>query len=193
MYNQNGVKGIVVEVDESGMHGKIMSLQSCRKKWLSNKDLMYATNAFFDDDGEKNMAAIETCIKENGASWYDFPIFGWARSLGDGWYIPARVEARQALINLRSAFNRGKSRKTASAINKQITSYGGDRIVYHDSHISHLYTIIGWITWNDAVLKTLITSTEKEGGIAVWDTDNSSRSKTVGAIFSDQTRAFHKF
>lgn len=193
MYNQNGVKGIVVEIDASGIHGKIMSLESTKGKWLANKDLKYNTNAFHDEDGEKNMEAIESCIRENNASWSDFPVFEWARSLGSGWYIPARVEARSALINLKAAFKERNTYRTAKAINRQITMYGGDRMIYHNSHISNLNMIIGFMTWNDAVLKDLITSTERDGGADVWLSNNNPRSKIVGAIYSDQTRAFHKF
>ena len=40
-YNQNGLKGIVVKVDDSGKHGTIMSLESSKDAWISNNDLKF--------------------------------------------------------------------------------------------------------------------------------------------------------
>ena len=58
-YNKNGVKGIVIKVDVSGEHGLIMSLDRFNGKWCSDKKAKFETNAFFEDDGQKNMEAIE--------------------------------------------------------------------------------------------------------------------------------------
>lgn len=97
-YYENGdVKGIIVRVDESGAHGLIMSLDKCAKKWLDDKDEKFTTNAYFEDDGEKNMAVIEKYIKENGKSWEMFPFFNWCRNHGAGWYAPATDELKDIL------------------------------------------------------------------------------------------------
>lgn len=92
IYNENGVKGMVVIVTDGGMHGLVISMTSYNKKWLDDKGVKFDTEAFFEDDGMKNMEAIEKYIEANNKSWADFPIFEWARSLGDGWYIPAKDE-----------------------------------------------------------------------------------------------------
>lgn len=99
-YNRNGVKGIVVKVDASGQHGLVMSLESSKEKWTSNKKFDFETNAFFEDDGEKNMEAIEKYVNSGKATWEDFPLMKWARSLGSGWYIPSKSEAEEIWKNM---------------------------------------------------------------------------------------------
>lgn len=100
MYNQNGVKGVVVKVDATGQHGIIMSLEGSKEKWTSDKKFDFETNAFFEDDGQKNMEAIAKYVESGKASWDDFPVMKWARSLGEGWYIPAKDEAAEIWKNM---------------------------------------------------------------------------------------------
>lgn len=195
VYNQNGLMGVVVNVDSTGKHGLLMSFEATTAQWLKNKDLKYSTNAFYDDDGEKNMKAIETCIKENNITWNDFPVFAWARSLGEGWYIPSRVEGRLALINLKQAFNvKDDIYKTAKKLRKMLKTYGADKMTYHMSHISRIAMIKGWFFNNDLLIKDLVTSTEKDGGATVWVTDNGEQTKRMRLMGgARQARAFHKF
>lgn len=127
-YEKDGVKGIVVRVDNSGSHGLIMSLDYCAKKWLDEKDEKFNTNAYHEDDGEKNMAIIEQYIKENGKSWDMFPFFSWCRSLGAGWYAPAADELRDIL----NAINGGAgsyNAKTMKAITKTLKKHKGDGLI----------------------------------------------------------------
>lgn len=104
IYNEGGLKGIVVRVDASGEHGLIMSLKKSAKKWRDGGDEKFSTNAYYEDDGEKNMAVIEKYINANGKSWSMFPYFEWCRSLGQGWYAPATDE----LKNILKAINGGE-------------------------------------------------------------------------------------
>ena len=57
-FEKDGLKGLVVRVNETGSHGLIMSLEKCAKKWINDGDEKFSTNAYFEDDGEKNMAVI---------------------------------------------------------------------------------------------------------------------------------------
>lgn len=82
IYNQSNLKGLVVDVDASGKHGLILSLSESDKDWLADKSLELETNAFFEDDGMKNMEAIAKYVSEKNLSWEKFPLFAWARSLG---------------------------------------------------------------------------------------------------------------
>ena len=187
IYNQGGVKGIVVEVDGSGRHGKIMSLESSKGKWLANKDLKFATNAFYEDDGEKNLDAIAACIKENDASWNDFPIFQWARSLGDGWYVPSKNELGAMVSALERAL------KNTKGINKQVTSYGGDKWAYHDTHSSLIFGYLpGWLFDNDLIPYTLYSSTERDEGQSVYSSDQNLQKGAAGWNYV-RTRALKKF
>lgn len=153
IYNQNGVTGIVVEVDNTGKHGKLMSLKSTNAKWCSNKDYKFETSAFYEDDGEKNMAAIDKFIKENNASWEEFPLFQWARSLGEGWYIPAKDETLQLWRNINGGSN-VYNPKVFKAFNKNQKSYGGDSFFQPQFGIGMKQP---W-AW--------VTSTEADGGNA---------------------------
>lgn len=100
MYNQNGVKGVVVKVDATGQHGVIMSLEGSKEKWTSDKKFDFETNAFYEDDGQKNMEVIAKYVESGKASWSDFPVLNWARSLGEGWYIPSKNEAAEIWKNM---------------------------------------------------------------------------------------------
>lgn len=155
IYNVNGVKGLVVDVDASGNHGLIMSLEESDKDWLEDESLALETNAFHEDDGMKNMDAIEKYISENNKSWNDFPLFAWARSLGEGWYIPAREELLKIWTNLNGGnldFNK-KANKLWKAHNKIVEKNGGDGL--HCSNAS---------TMGFKMLCGMISSTEAEGG-----------------------------
>lgn len=127
-YEKDGLKGIVVRIDDSGNHGLIMSLEKSAKKWLDGGDEKFSTNAYFEDDGEKNMAVIQKYINENGKSWDMFPYFQWCRSLGDGWYAPALDELKDIL----KAINGGEGKYNAKymkAITKTLKKHKGDGLI----------------------------------------------------------------
>ena len=88
----NGVKGMVFMVDKTGEHGLVMTVKKCKESWLKDKEAKFETGAFYEDDGAKNLAAIETYIKEQNQQWEDFPYFNWCHSLGECWYPPANEE-----------------------------------------------------------------------------------------------------
>lgn len=155
IYNVNGLKGLVVNVDASGKHGLILSLAESDKDWIEDEALAMETNAFYEDDGMKNMLAIEQYITENGKSWDSFPLFAWARSLGEGWYIPAREELLTIWTNLNGGnldFNK-KGNKLWKNHSKTIEKSGGDEL--HCSNAS---------TMGFKMLCGMISSTEAEGG-----------------------------
>ena len=150
-----GVKGIVVDVDGTGAHGLIMSLEESKADWIAHKSLAMETNAFYEDDGMKNMQAIERYIAESGRSWHSFPLFAWARSLGDGWYIPSREELVTIWTNLNGG-NLNLNKKSCpnwKAYNKAIKRSGGDQLFFKD------YASLGF-----KMLRGMISSTEAEGG-----------------------------
>lgn len=155
IYNKNGLKGLVVDVDQSGNHGLILSLEESDKDWLADKSHAMSTNAFFEDDGEKNMRAIETYVSENNLSWDVFPLFAWARNLGDGWYIPAREELNTIWKNLNGGnldFNK-KGCKLWKGYDKSVKKAGGDSFFCANGS-----------TMGFKMLAGMISSTEAEGG-----------------------------
>lgn len=151
IYNKDGIKGFVIQVTSNGAHGLIMSLQASPKKWLADKEAKFDTGAFYEDDGMKNMEALNKYIQANGKSWSDFPLFEWAKSLGEGWYIPSKDELQ--II--------------AKAIN-------GDAETYSDKYISKIDKIIKKAKGDGLIqktlgqkgtMKTMFSSTEAEGGL----------------------------
>ena len=95
VYDKGGVKGVVFYVDDSGEHGLLVSPSGFEgNKWCTKEQANNTINCYDEKDGAVNMETIATYIKDNDASWDEFPLFQWARSLGEGWYIPASDELK---------------------------------------------------------------------------------------------------
>lgn len=173
MYNQNGVKGVVVKVDATGMHGIIMSLEGSKEKWTSDSKFNFETNAFYEDDGQKNMEAIGKYIESGKATWADFPVMNWARSLGEGWYIPAKDEAMEIWKNMNNGSNEYKFSMTRFVKNDfqkfdhAQREYGGAKLV-DDRYRIGTNEPYHWYT-----------STEGEGGMAYTIQFDNSNTKDV--------------
>ncbi|MCR5064223.1 MAG: hypothetical protein K6A67_00460 [Bacteroidales bacterium] len=185
MYNQNGVKGVVVQVDASGKHGLLMSLESSNAKWTSDKRFDFETNAFSEDDGQKNMSAIAKYVESGKASWTDFPLMNWARSLGDGWYIPSKQEALAIMKNMNNGsdaykwnvnmsylfFIRVHPKNDFEKFDHMQRQYGGDKLV-DDNGFSGTFAPY-----------RMMTSTEGEGGMVYgvqFDMNNVKGAITQG-------------
>ncbi len=158
IYNKNGVKGMVVVVDETGQHGLIMSLEHSKNvEWVASEEQNLSTAAFHEDDGMKNMSAIENYIKDNSLSWDNFPAFAWARSLGDGWYIPASEELIRIWTNLNGGnLNlNNKAKQSWKKYSKILKNNDGDKLTGG---------VTGIMTGGKEVLRGMISSTETDGG-----------------------------
>lgn len=97
-YNVDGKEGIVFWVDETGRHGKIVSLDQAEKRWCTygveyRKEL---TGIVSDEyDGMKNLQSIQKI-----SHWRNkYPAFAWCADHGDGWYLPAIRELQLLLLN----------------------------------------------------------------------------------------------
>lgn len=155
IYNQGSLRGLVVDVDASGKHGLILSLKECDKDWLADKSLEMETNAFDEDDGMKNMEKIAIYVSEKNLSWEKFPLFAWARSLGEGWYIPSIGELNTIWKNLNGGnldFNK-KGCKQWKAHNKVVENAGGDSFFCSNAS-----------TMGFKMMAGMISSTETDGG-----------------------------
>lgn len=84
----NGVKGIIYELDESGCHGKAVSIAESTLVWCVKNDLGFETNAHDSYDGSNNM----DIIKRNVLWEKRFPAFSWCSELGRDWYLPSIKE-----------------------------------------------------------------------------------------------------
>lgn len=185
MYNQNGLKGVVVKVDASGQHGLIMSLEGVKETWTADKKFDFETNAFYEDDGQKNMEAIAKYIESGNASWSDFPLFNWARSLGEGWYIPAKDEAAEIWKNMNGGTNEYKWNITRFVKNDFLKfdyaqrEYGGAKLVDDRFQIGTNEPYVWY------------TSTEGEGGNAyAYQFEKSVKSELTKGFGTTKFSAF---
>ena len=107
-YNVDGRKGVVFWVDETGRHGKIVSMVQAQKQWCTKEvfypekftgtepvdcETMFTDSRFSNFNGSANTDFIRT---EYGW-WSKYPAVAWCAELGDGWYLPARDELVQLL------------------------------------------------------------------------------------------------
>lgn len=147
-YNVDGRKGVVFWVDETGKHGKIVSLDQANMQWCTQDEYKKQLPGISEDvrDGMKNLQSIMKI-----SDWRNkYPAFAWCAEHGDGWYLPAIEELKLLLLNddvydavnaqiesmrKRKLFLKGRSRCSywsSTAEDPSFCEYGGFRawIVY---------------------------------------------------------------
>jgi len=125
-YSVGGVEGIVVEVDDSGQHGIVMSVDQIFLPWSTAKVKVGADDRV---DGRSNMRAVERTIATGEYTWEDFPAFKWCRDKGEGWYMPALNE----VFEIGNYYNGGLrtpsiNRSARHRFNDRLKEYGGEGI-----------------------------------------------------------------
>lgn len=103
--NAQNPEGIVCYTNDSKQHGKIISFEETKAQW-DISDFSSATGALSGESGAIN----DKKITDNG-----HPAAKWCRSLGTGWFLPARYELTKASHNV-------------SAINKALKEMGHSKI-----------------------------------------------------------------
>lgn len=104
-YNKDGKEGVVFWVDETGRHGKIVSMteSSSGLQWSSDKyERKRLIGAVSETNGAENMKVYGLESK--------YPAFKWCLDLGKGWYLPAINELKTLYLN-RDAVNRTLEQK----------------------------------------------------------------------------------
>ena len=107
IYEENGKSGVVFEVDASGKHGKIVSINcSPSLMWATGAEQTKFIGATDVYDGQKNMDVVKRI-----SDWQSkYPIFYWCANLGNGWYLPAKEEWAK-IYRLRGSLESKLSRK----------------------------------------------------------------------------------
>ena len=107
IYEENGKSGVVFEVDASGKHGKIVSINcSPSLMWATGAEQTKFIGATDIYDGQKNMDVVKRI-----SDWQSkYPIFYWCANLGNGWYLPAKEEWAK-IYRLRGSLESKLSRK----------------------------------------------------------------------------------
>lgn len=137
LYDVDGVRGLVCQLSEDGMHGLVLSLDEIYLPWSTfRKPDLRAVGTTDRGDGRVNMRIVAEYIAANGLTWDDFPAFKWCREKGEGWYLPAIDE----LLNIGHNYNGGSrasnNRKAHKFFNDRLKAAGGkrmDRLVYYFS------------------------------------------------------------
>ena len=96
-YNVDGKEGVVFWVDETGKHGKIVSLDQEKLEWCTKDECNKGLTGIATDssNGLNNLRSIMKI-----AAWKDkYPAFAWCADHGDGWYLPAIEELKELLLN----------------------------------------------------------------------------------------------
>lgn len=96
-YNVDGKEGVVFWVDETGKHGKIVSLDQADMQWCTDAEYRKELTGIASDeyDGMKNLQSIQKI-----SDWRNkYPAFAWCADHGDGWYLPAIKEFELLLQN----------------------------------------------------------------------------------------------
>ncbi len=97
----NGVKGIVLSVDDSGCHGTMMSVKAFRgtkNLFCSKPSLLKNISMSSTTDGKANTEELFAYVEANNLSLSDSPVFNWCKSLGYGWYVPS-IEQLKTFVN----------------------------------------------------------------------------------------------
>lgn len=95
-YNDGVREGVVFEVTDDGLHGKIVSMKEDFLQWSSDpNEKLRLIGADSKTDGAANMAKVKAIV-----GWQNkYPAFAWCADLGDGWYLPANDELLIIFIN----------------------------------------------------------------------------------------------
>ena len=98
LFNEKGLEGIVIYVDESGKNGKIISLRqsSAPMQWTSDvAEQNRLVGTIYMSGGVENLAKIVKI-----PNWKEkYPAFKWCFDLGRGWYLPALQEVESFSIH----------------------------------------------------------------------------------------------
>lgn len=100
-YNENGLEGVVVKVDDpdangTGTHGRIVALTDCNisgnydYQWATTRRTSVIVGMNNTTDGWVNMTAFKAGIAESDYSVY--PAMAACMALGSAWYLPASQE-----------------------------------------------------------------------------------------------------
>lgn len=101
IFDEDGIRGVVIQTTDGGRHGLILSLEEAPigTQWDAARATLFYMGLDNHKDGWENMRKLGQAIEKNGLKWEDFPAFDYCRSLGEGWYLPA-IEELMCMWNL---------------------------------------------------------------------------------------------
>lgn len=128
LYDENGVKGIVIETEDEGYHGKILSLDEKKLAFMKGAGLYAKTKFGLSDlyNGMNNQIILQHFISKSVmVTLRNFPAFEWCINHGKGWYLPAREELEQLYwtVNEGKAYNHKE-------LNDALEAQEGDKVSF---------------------------------------------------------------
>lgn len=140
LFDEQGVRGVVIKTTDGGWHGLILSLEESPvgTVWDAAPVTMYYLGVKNPDDGYENMRTLEKIIHKNHLTWGDFPAFEYCRKLGPGWYLPA-INELMCVWNLVGGVPKTQT-KIKSAMEKVSAAVvaAGGRYMNASYHINYL-------------------------------------------------------
>ncbi len=131
LFDEGGIRGIVIRVSEDGRHGLLLSLVEGKAAWgFINKNPLkekgFASGCTDIEDGWKNMLAIRELIANTDLLWSNLPAFSWCKDLGPGWYLPAQKELESIWNFGRSnpAYSYKEHKEAIENLNLRLAEYG---------------------------------------------------------------------
>ncbi len=115
-YNENGKEGVVFDVLDGGLHGKILSLDQKKLQWRIKEQLYNKQIVLGVKDNSDGKANTDKVMARSDADQY--PAFAWCRNKGKDWYLPAIDELKLILLN----------DSVYDAVNKTIAQKGGTKL-----------------------------------------------------------------
>lgn len=169
-YNDGRIKGVVIQVDSSGNHGLIWSLQRHHCQWYDGtKDVHTGARHLLNGKINQDM------VLRNFSKW-DYPAFRWCESMGDGWYLPAIGELQQL-----------KDISNFRAVERTLKKYGDplfDGRLYADLYLSSTEGDCNLITYDTDDTMVQVFCASAHGGSISSDTKRSDY---------EYARAVHRF
>lgn len=107
IYDENGLRGVVVDVSADGRHGKIVSLRTVNYVMQSSfsklpHELAFGCDDFFD--GEYNTNMIRQTCADAGLTGNRYPkLLKLLDNMGPGWYIPSYGELVKLIYDFQLA------------------------------------------------------------------------------------------
>ena len=137
LYDRDGVRGVICQLSDDGLHGLVVSLDEIYLHWSEfRKPDLRVVGADSRTDGAENMETVAQYIAANNLSWDDFPAFKWCRDKGEGWYLPAIDEMLTIGHNYNGGTRVQNNRQARNKFNDALKDAGGkrmDRLVYYFS------------------------------------------------------------
>ena len=124
LYENEDIKGVVFMVNESGTHGKIISIDETIAPWVAfaGASIIRVGTQKGEIDGSKNMKIIM-----NASGWQEiYTAANWCYKHGEKWYLPSASELQLIFANKDILNQSLSSIEDADSVFPPKPSKGGD-------------------------------------------------------------------